>query len=179
MEGMIKTSSDAYYMELALASAQRAFDQGEFPVGAVIVSDGRVVAQGHRVGTGPLTGRPSEIDHAEMRALKELEKLPPGFDPAGAVIFSTMEPCLMCFSAIILSGIKKIVYAYEDPMGGGACCDLERLPPLYKASGIKVSSGVLRKKSLDLFVKFFQKENNLYWKDSLLERYTLSQMGDG
>ncbi|WP_041272996.1 nucleoside deaminase [Desulforapulum autotrophicum] len=174
---MIETLNDAYYMELALASAQKAFDQGEFPVGAVIVCDGRVVAQGHRVGTGALTGRPSEIDHAEMRALKELEGLPLGFDPAGAVIFSTMEPCLMCFSAIILSGIKKIVYAYEDPMGGGTCCDLGQLPPLYKTCGIKVFPGVLRKKSLDLFVKFFQKENNLYWKNSLLERYTLSQAG--
>ncbi len=162
-------------MELALASARRAFDQGEFPVGAVIVSGGRVVAEGHRVGTRSVAGRPSEIDHAEMRALKELEALPSGFDPAGAVIFSTMEPCLMCFSAIILSGIKKIVYAYEDPMGGGTCCNLEQLPPLYRAAGIQVFPGVLRKKSLDLFVKFFQKENNLYWKNSLLERYTLSQ----
>jgi tRNA(adenine34) deaminase len=60
-------------------------------------------------------------------------------------------------------------------MSGGTCCELERLSPLYRDSGIKVVSGVLRKKSLDLFVKFFQKENNLYWKNSLLERYTLAQ----
>lgn len=160
-----------------MVSAQRAFDQGEFPVGAVIVCDGRVVAEGQRLGTLGLSGRPGEIDHAEIGALGQLTSLGPDFDPGRAVIFSTMEPCLMCFAAIILSGIKEVVYAYEDVMGGGTGCDLETLPLIYKESGIRVIPGVLRKKSLDLFIKFFQKEDNLYWKDSLLQRYTLDQAG--
>ncbi|MDY0220022.1 MAG: nucleoside deaminase [Desulfobacterium sp.] len=164
-------------MELAMVSAQRAFDQGEFPVGAVIVSDGRVVAEGHRAGSVGFTGRPCEIDHAEIRALRQLTSLGSDFDPGRAVIFSTMEPCLMCFAAIILSGIKEVVYAYEDIMGGGTGCDLQSLPLLYKKCAVRVVPGVLREKSLDLFVKFFQKENNLYWKDSLLEHYTLTQAG--
>jgi tRNA(adenine34) deaminase len=163
-------------MTLALGSAEKAFFQGEFPVGAVIVSRGRVVAEGARVGTTRAMERPSEIDHAEIRALRQLERLGQEFDPAEATIFSTMEPCLMCFSAIILSGIKEVVYAYEDPMGGGTCCDLGTLTPLYKASGVKVVSGVCRKKSVDLFKRFFQKHDNVYWKDSLLERYTLGQV---
>ncbi|MCP4114472.1 MAG: nucleoside deaminase [Desulfobacteraceae bacterium] len=162
-------------MTLALGSAEEAFFQGEFPVGAVIVSGGRVVAEGSRTGTTRAMARPSEIDHAEIRALRQLERLEQRFDPANARIFSTMEPCLMCFSAIILSGIKEIVYAYEDPMGGGTCCDLDTLTPLYKESGVKVVSGVCREQSLDLFKRFFQKEDNLYWKDSPLERYTLGQ----
>ncbi len=164
-------------MGLALVSAQRAFDQGEFPVGAVVVSDGRVVAEGHRVGSAGLAGRPCEIDHAEIRALRQLAALGRDFDPGRAVIFSTMEPCLMCFAAIVLSGIKEIVYAYEDIMGGGTGCDLESLPVLYKKCAVRVVPGVLRKKSLDLFAEFFQKENNLYWKNSLLEHYTLTQAG--
>ena len=66
---------------------------GEFPVGAVIVSDGRVVAEGYRAGTGSLTGRPSEIDHAEMRALKEMEGLPPGFNiRPGPLFFPPWSP---------------------------------------------------------------------------------------
>jgi len=166
-------------MTQALGSAQKAFDAGEFPVGAVIVSKDKVVAEGSRVGTNRIMGRSSEIDHAEIRALRQFEIVGKNSDPAGAVIFSTMEPCLMCFSAIILSGIKEIVYAYEDPMGGGTCCDLGQLTPLYKNSGVRIVSGILREKSLDLFRKFFQKEYNLYWKDSLLERYTLSQTLDG
>ncbi|MBI9089550.1 MAG: nucleoside deaminase [Desulfobacterium sp.] len=163
-------------MALALGYAEKAFSQGEFPVGAVIVCGGRVVAEGSRVGTTRELARPSEIDHAEIRALRQLERLGQEFDPAEAVIFSTMEPCLMCFSAIILSGIKQVVYAYEDPMGGGTGCDLDTLAPLYKSSGVKVVAGVTRKKSLDLFKRFFEKEDNVYWKDSLLERYTIGQL---
>lgn len=84
----------------------------------------------------------------------------------------------MCFSAIILAGIKKIVYAYEDPMGGGTGCDLSSLTPLYRDAKVQVVSGVLREKSLDLFYKFFNKETNLYWKNSFLEAYTLGQKRD-
>jgi len=162
-------------MEFALEQAQKAFDQGEFPVGCVIVQDKRVIASGARQGTTRNKSFFSEIDHAEIRALKYLETSGIQFDPEKSILFCTMEPCLMCFGAIILSGIKKIVYAYEDPMGGGTTCDLKNLPPLYQLSVIEVISGVLRQKSLDFFYNFFNKEDNLYWKNSYLEEYTVDQ----
>lgn len=167
--------NDRYYMKLALEQAVDAFDRGEFPVGCVIVQNGKVLAVGSRSGTTPDKPLCSEIDHAEIRALKSLETNDARFDPKRAVLYVTMEPCLMCFGAIILAGIKKIVYAYEDPMGGGTRCDLKQLPLLYEKCGIKIISGVLRQESLDLFVGFFNKETNLYWKNSYLETYTLSQ----
>jgi tRNA(adenine34) deaminase len=162
-------------MKLALEQAIDAFDRGEFPVGCVIVQDGKVLAMGSRNGTTPDKRLCSEIDHAEIRALKSLETNDAGFDPKRAVLYATMEPCLMCFGAIILAGIKKIVYAYEDPMGGGTRCDLKRLPLLYEKCGIEVIPGILRQESLDLFVAFFNNKTNLYWKNSYLETYTLSQ----
>jgi len=162
-------------MGLALEQAQIAFDGGEFPVGCVIVQDKHVIASGARQGTTRNNVFFSEIDHAEIRALKQLEKNNIEFRPEKAIIFCTMEPCLMCFGAIILSKIKKIVYAYEDPMGGGTTCDLKKLPPLYKEYSIEVISGVLRQKSLDFFYDFFHKEDNLYWKNSYLEAYTFEQ----
>jgi len=162
-------------MELALEQAKKAFDMGEFPVGCVNVQNERVIAGGARKGT--TMDRPffSEIDHAEIRALRSLEKADIQFEPEKSILFCTMEPCLMCFGAIILSGIKKIVYAYEDPMGGGTTCDLKKMPLLYQKSEIDIVSGVLRQKSLDLFYDFFNKETNLYWKNSYLEMYTLDQ----
>lgn len=163
------------YMELALEQARNAFEQGEFPVGCVIVQDERVIATGARKGTALRTGFFSEIDHAEIRALRYLERAGIRFEPEKSTLFCTMEPCLMCFGAIILSGIQKIVYAYEDPMGGGTACDLKTLPPLYQTSKIVVVPGVLRKKSLDLFYDFFNKEDNFYWKNSYLEIYTREQ----
>ena len=167
-------------MGLALKQAKKAFHKGEFPVGCVIVQDDKVIANGARTGTNENQSPGkfkivSEIDHAEINALKKLETLDAEFKSEKAVLFSTMEPCLMCFGAIILSGIKKIVYAYEDPMGGGTGCDLSQLPPLYSETKIDVVPGVLRLKSLDLFYDFFNKESNLYWKNSYLESYTLKQ----
>ena len=170
---------DHYYMGLALDQARQAFEKGEFPVGCVIVQDGEVIAEGSRQGTGSDIRFFSEIDHAEIRAIKSLERTDRPFKPEKAVLYCTMEPCLMCFSAIILSGIRRIVYAYEDVMGGGTGCDLSQLPPLYAECRMKVTGGVRRQKSLDLFYKFFNKEANLYWKDSYLEAYTLAQVTQG
>lgn len=163
------------YMDQALGQARQAFDRGEFPVGCVIVQDGQVISSGSRVGTGAGQTFFSEVDHAEIRALKNLENFDGHFDPAKCILFSTMEPCLMCFGAIIISGIKTIVYAYEDAMGGGTGCDLSSLPSLYRESAVEVIGGVGREKSLDLFYDFFIKEDNLYWKDSFLEAYTIRQ----
>ena len=164
-----------YYMGFALEQAGKAFDRGEFPVGCVIVQNEKVIASGARQGTTQDKPFFSEINHAEIRALKHLETSDIQFEPEKAILICTMEPCLMCFGAIILSGIGKIVYAYEDPMGGGTTCDLKKLPPLYQKCSIEIVSGVLRQKSLDLFYDFFNKKDNLYWKNSYLEKYTFDQ----
>ena len=86
-----------------------------------------------------------------------------------------MEPCLMCFGAILIHGIGQVVYAYEDVMGGGTGCALAKMPALYKNSKISIISNVLRKESLDLFKAFFSDPENAYWRNSLLAEYTLSQ----
>ncbi len=162
-------------MEKALDQARTAYNQGQFPVGCIIVQNGQVIATGARAGTSGELAFFSEIDHAEIRALKALESNCAGFDPDQAVLFCTMEPCLMCFAAIILAGIRTIVYAYEDVMGGGTLVDRQSLTPLYKDVHITIVPHILRKKSLDLFYKFFNNDANLYWKGSLLESYTLTQ----
>ncbi len=165
-------------MEEALVQARQAYDRGEFPVGCIIVRDGQIIARGHRNGTVQEKGCFSEIDHAEIRALKSMEVAGLGI-PQGSrddtTLYCTMEPCLMCYAAILLSGIGRVVYAYEDAMGGGTQCDFSKMPPLYRERRVRVVGGVCRQKSLDLFFDFFNKEKNLYWKDSFLERYTLSQ----
>jgi tRNA(adenine34) deaminase len=86
-----------------------------------------------------------------------------------------MEPCLMCYAALILAGIGKIVYAYEDVMGGGSSCDLSGLKPLYKKSSITVVANVMRTESLKLFQAYFSNPANSYWKNSLLAEYTRDQ----
>ena len=162
-------------MNIAIEEARTALDNGEFPVGCVIVQGDRVIASGKRTGTTGQAGSFSEIEHAEINALKALESAAHDFNPSEAVIFSTMEPCLMCFGAIMIAGIKTIVYAYEDAMGGGTGCDLQTLPELYSQSDLNLIKGIMREESLALFYEFFNKKDNLYWKNSFLERYTRDQ----
>jgi tRNA(adenine34) deaminase len=158
-------------MEEALAEARQALGRGEFPVGCVIVQEGMIVATGSRQGTaGALI---SETDHAEIQALKMLERSAQ-VDYSRLTLYSTLEPCLMCFGAILISGIRHIVFAYEDVMGGGTRCDLGRMPPLYSSLPVNIVPHILRDKSLLLFKSFFSNPDNPYLKDSLLAAYTLS-----
>ena len=167
------SETDTVLMSVALGLARTALMDGEFPVGCVI-ADGEIeVARGHRTGTA--VGSVNEIDHAEINALRCLCDDMPDIDRSKLTIYATMEPCLMCFSAILLSGIGRIVYAYEDVMGGGTGCERSSLPPLYRNAQLTVISGVLRTNSLLLFKQFFADSANTYWADSLLSRYTLAQ----
>jgi tRNA(adenine34) deaminase len=160
------------FMEMALEQADMALSAGEFPVGCVIAYGGALLVTGSRTGTAGDAA--NEIDHAEMVALRRLADLDETIDKSKMTLFCTLEPCLMCFAAILLSGIGKIVYAYEDVMGGGTTCDLSRLAPLYENRRIPVVPNILREKSLALFKAYFKDPDNTYWKESLLARYTLN-----
>ncbi|WP_155317241.1 nucleoside deaminase [Desulfosarcina alkanivorans] len=169
------SQKDIRFMTAALDMARTALAGGEFPVGCVIADGRNVVARGHRTGTA--VGPGNEIDHAEINALRRLCEDGAGGDRAALTLYCTMEPCLMCFSATVLSGIGRIVYAYEDVMGGGTGVDRSGLPSLYREARLKVIAGVLRKESLVLFQRFFADPGRSYWADSLLSRYTLAQPG--
>ncbi|WP_080805305.1 nucleoside deaminase, partial [Desulfamplus magnetovallimortis] len=154
MEGTCSIASkDEINMRFALSEALMAFDRGDFPVGCVIVESGKVVATGSREGTAYTTNA-NEVDHAEIRALKSFYSLDYMVKPEDCTIYVTMEPCLMCYGAILLSGIGRIVYAYEDVMGGGTSCDLDSLPLLYKKNRPVLVHNVLREESPLLFARF-------------------------
>jgi tRNA(adenine34) deaminase len=162
-----------YFMAKALDLAQRALELGEFPVGCVMAYQGNIIATGARKHTHG--DAKNEIDHAEMVALRHLSELTNDIDTGKVITYCTMEPCLMCLAAITISGIRQIVYAYEDVMGGGTTCDLSQLKPLYNSGNIKIVPGIERKRSMELFKAFFADHDNDYWQDSLLARYTLDQ----
>ncbi|MGB5156300.1 nucleoside deaminase [Desulfobacterium sp. N47] len=164
-----------YFMEKALNLAQTALEQGEFPVGCVLVHKDKIIATGKREGTAKSVL--NEVDHAEIIALRNLAGMKDynEISRQEIIIYCTMEPCLMCFGAILLAGIGKIVFAYEDVMGGGTNCNTKDLSPLYKDNKISITPGVLRKESLNIFKMYFYNPTNNYWKGSLLAHYTLSQ----
>ena len=134
----------------------------------------------------------NELDHAEILALKELMK---GGGAASAdaslTAYSTLEPCLMCLGALMLNGVKRIVFAYEDVMGGACGLNFSNyfstLPhlnardsqvfynnSLYREGTVEIMGGIKRSESLSLFKSFFADSLNPYWRDSLLAGYTLA-----
>lgn len=165
-------SSHKKYMRLAIEQAHIAYKNGEFPVGCVIVSEDVVVATGMRANT--MKGV-SEMDHGEIIALRNLLQDDVKYDMSKITVYATMEPCLMCYSTLILNGVRKIVYAYEDVMGGGTNLPLFQLNPLYKEMKVEVVGKVMRNESLQLFKQFFNNSENRYWKDSILSKYTINQ----
>lgn len=166
-------TTDFFFMDEALAEARLALKNGEFPVGCVVTHGNRVVARGarHR-SNGDVV---NEIDHAEIRALHHLSRSKEGIDPTQLALYCTLEPCLMCFSAILLAGIPRVVYAYEDVMGGGTGIDRTGLSPLYRDATMSLTAGVRRAESLGLFQRFFMNPENGYLRGSFLAEYTLRQ----
>jgi tRNA(adenine34) deaminase len=160
------------FMRLALAEAQKAFSAGQFPVGCVLVVGDEVMATGGRENSDiPF----SELDHAEIVALRNLQSKYPEIDLEQVVIYSTLEPCLMCYSTLLVNNVSTIVYGFEDVMGGGTSLPIDKLAPLYKGRDITVVKNVLRDECLHLFQQFFKNPLNTYLQNTLLAEYTLKQ----
>lgn len=159
-------------MDVALSHASEALAHGEFPVGCIIVCNREIVSTGRRQNSQLNT---NEIDHAEIIALRRLIEINKEIDLSEVTIYSTLEPCLMCYSTLLVNGVTRVVYSYEDAMGGGTNLPLSQLAPLYRKLQIEVTAGILRNKSLELFKKFFSESENGYLADTYLARYTLAQ----
>jgi len=162
-----------HFMTMALKAAAHALSAGEFPVGCVMVYQNKVIATASRTGTSG--GAANEVDHAEMTALRQVSDVQGGIEPRRVTLYTTLEPCLMCYGALLIHGIGAIVYAYEDAMGGGTALNVSSLSPLYRKRRPVIIKNVMRNESLQLFKTYFQDSKNSYWQGSLLAQYTLAQ----
>ena len=104
-------------MQRALALAQQAAELGEVPVGAVIVDPARdeIVAEGHNQ---PIKDH-DPTAHAEIQAIRAAARALENYRLPGLHLYVTLEPCVMCAGAISLARIEKLVFAADDPKGGG------------------------------------------------------------
>lgn len=171
---MVIMGSHERFMKEALDEAGQALIAGEFPVGCVMVHDGEIVSRGRRINSRP--PHENELDHAEIRALRKLFVHQQELDRSRVIVYSTMEPCLMCYVTLLLNGIRTMVYGYEDIMGGGTSLPLSELAPLYREMNVSLTPHILRRESLELFRIFFADQDNTYWQDSPLAHYTLAQI---
>src|SRR6185503_1519638 len=105
---------DEEFMRQALAEAEAARLDGEVPVGAVVVIDGKIRGRGHNA----VITENDPTAHAEIVALREAAKATRNYRLNGAVLYSTIEPCAMCAGAIVHSRVARLVYGTEDPKTG-------------------------------------------------------------
>jgi tRNA(adenine34) deaminase len=114
--------SDEQWMGEALALARFAGSEGEVPVGAIVVSEGRVVGKGSNAPIG--LHDPSA--HAEIQALRQAATALGNYRLAGCSLFVTLEPCAMCAGAIMHARIARVVFGAKDPKTGacGSVVDL-------------------------------------------------------
>lgn len=108
------TDEDIRFMGLALEEAEAAEACGEVPIGAVLVKDGLVIGTGRN---SPI-GLCDATAHAEVLALREAGLAQANYRLAGATMFITLEPCLMCFGAMLHARLARVVFAAPDPKVG-------------------------------------------------------------
>lgn len=146
---MEKTVNKAF-MKIAILEANKAFERNEVPVGAVIVKNKKIIAKAYN----KKEKLKDVTSHAEILAIKKASKKLDNWRLDGCTIYVTLEPCVMCFGAILNSRIKKIVYGCsEKNFGFSKFIDLKNI-------NINIESGILDKESKFLLQNFFKELRN-------------------
>ncbi len=107
---------DRFFMREAINEARKALEIGEVPIGAVVVCNGKIVGRGHNLTES--TNDPTA--HAEILAIREAAKTLKNWRLTDCILYSTVEPCIMCTGALILARVKEVVYGVPDPKFGGS-----------------------------------------------------------
>ncbi|QQZ27714.1 tRNA adenosine(34) deaminase TadA [Thiothrix subterranea] len=149
----VNTSSDEHWMRHALTLARNAWQQGEVPVGAVIVRDGEILAEGWNQ---PIT-RHDPSAHAEMLALRLAGQVAGNYRLPNTTLYVTLEPCLMCVGAMLHARVERVVFGAYDPKTGaaGSAFDLLQHPRHYHKIAA-VQGGVLQEECATLLQAFFR-----------------------
>lgn len=145
-------SEDARFMRIALEEAGMAGEEGEVPIGAVLVLGGEVVGRGRN---RPIAlADPSA--HAEILALREGAARVKNYRLPGSTLYVTLEPCLMCTGAILQARVGRLVFGAEDPKGGAVSSLYSLLEDSRFNHRVEVTPGVLREECRELLQRFFQ-----------------------
>ena len=142
---------DNYFMKKALQEAETAFENGEVPVGAVVVINNRIIGRAHN-----LTEKLHDVTaHAEMQAITAASNFLGGKYLTGCTMYVTLEPCQMCAGALYWSQISKLVYGARDLERGFGVMGTTLHPKT------EVISGIMESESAELLKRFFIQKRNL------------------
>jgi len=145
-------NEDEQFMRMALEEAKKAGQEGEVPVGAVLVSSGQVIARGRN--------RPIALcdptAHAEILTLREGAAKVGNYRLPGCTLYVTIEPCAMCAGALLQARVGRLVFGAEDPRAGGVRSLYTLLEDKRLNHRVEVTSGVLLQECREILRGFFQ-----------------------
>lgn len=148
----ISQTTDEAWMRYALRLAQRAEQQGEVPVGAIVVKEDRCIAEGWNASI--LTHDPTA--HAEMVALRMAGLAIENYRLVDATLYVTLEPCVMCMGAISHARIKRLVFGAFDPKRGAVCNALNLADASFLNHRVNWVGGLLEAECSELLRAFFK-----------------------
>jgi len=148
----VKPQTDEYWMRHALQLAQRAREQGEVPVGAVLVQGERIIGEGWN---RPI-GQCDPTAHAEIMALRQGGKVLDNYRLLDTTLYVTLEPCVMCAGAMVHSRITRLVYGAKDVKTGAAGSLLDVLGHPGMNHQIEIACGVLAEECAGMLSDFFR-----------------------
>ena len=146
------TNKDELFMEEALRSAQRALEEGEVPVGAVVVYDGKIIGRGSNRNLADC----DPTAHAEIIALRQAGAALGNHRLEGCELFATIEPCAMCAGALVHARLKRLVYGADDPKAGAIRSVMQVLNHPSLNHRMEVRTGVLAGRCAELLQSFFR-----------------------
>lgn len=146
------TQKDASFMKLALRHAQHAFRENEVPIGSIIVDEDGVVLAASR---NRVEAHHDATAHAEIVAMRQAAELRKDWRLLNCTLYSTLEPCPMCLSAMQSFRIKRLVYGAKDIRLGACGSHINLLEQKHPFHSIDVSGGLLAEESEGLLKRFF------------------------
>jgi tRNA(adenine34) deaminase len=145
-------TKDEKWMKVAINEANLAMNENEIPVGSVLVLNEKIIAKAHNQ---PI-GNNDPTAHAEIQLLRKAGKQQKNYRLVGSTLYVTLEPCAMCFGAMVHARIERIVFGAKDPKTGvcGSCMNLNEAN--FFNHKISITSGILEKESSELLKLFFK-----------------------
>jgi len=147
-----KQTSHQFFMDIALDLARRAAEQGETPVGAVVVVEGRVIGSGYN----RVEQDKDPTAHGEIIALREAAQRLNDWRLPAATVYVTLEPCIMCAAALLHARVGRLVFGARDHRWGGfgSLFDLAHDPRMNHE--LEVVSGIMEQEAAALLQEFFR-----------------------
>ena len=147
---------DEQFMRVALGEAEVARNDGEVPVGAIVVLDGKIVGRGRN----RVIGSNDPTAHAEVLALRDAASGIGNYRLTGVTLYSTIEPCAMCAGAIVHARVGRLVYGASDPKAGAVVTHLGICSTDFLNHKVIVEGGILEDECRRMLQSFFRERRD-------------------